>query len=64
MLASGSLDKLEFEHHDVRDPEAEKVDKEIKEELGKIPSRFWRDSGKILVEIWRKSAKNICFVSI
>lgn len=40
MLASGSYDKLEFEHNEVRDPEAEKVDKEIKAELNKIPSKF------------------------
>ena len=40
MLASGSYDALEFEHVDVKDPVRDGHDKEIKEKLGKIPSKF------------------------
>ena len=40
MLASGSLDQLEFEHVEVKDPEREKGDRDVKEKLGKIPSKF------------------------
>jgi len=40
MLASGSLDQLEFEHVAVKDPEKERGDQEVKEKLNKIPSKF------------------------
>ena len=40
MLASGSYDQIEFEHVEVKDLDKEKGDREVKEKLGKIPSKF------------------------
>ena len=50
MLASGSYEQLEFEHVEVKDPEVEKVDKEIKDKLGKIPSKFKAPAAKAPVK--------------